>query len=67
MYIFTERHVFSLLPFLGELLFFKENYYYGVSHAEIPEAASFSWNAYVLGRTHTGAKALPAGEASYKA
>lgn len=23
--------------------------------------------AYVLGRTHTGAKALPAGEASYKA
>lgn len=68
MYIFTERQVFSSLPFLGgTVVFFKENYYYEVSHTEIPEAAGFSWNAYVLGRMHTGAKALPVGEASYNA
>lgn len=65
MNIFTERQ--GSLPFLGELLFFKENYYYEVSHTEIPEAAGFSWNAYVLGRMHTGAKVLPVGEASYNA
>lgn len=65
MYIFTERQVFSLLPFLGELLFFKDIMgYHMLRFQRLPVSAG---NAYVLGRMHTGAKALPAGEASYKA